>query len=50
MNKLIIQSAILSAIQLISNELEAIDSEDLLQNFELTLAELNLALKEIEKE
>jgi hypothetical protein len=50
MNKELIKGAILSSIQLISNELECIDNEDLRYEFELTLAELNLALKEIKEE
>jgi len=50
MNKLLIRSALLSAIRLISNEMEAKEKEDQLIEFELTLAELELALKEIEKE
>lgn len=50
MNKELITGAILSSIKLISYELECIDSEDLRYEFELTLAELNLALKEIKEE
>ena len=50
MNKVIIQSAILSSIRLISNEMENKESEEQLIEFELTLAELNLALKELEIE
>jgi len=49
MNKLIIHSALLSAIRLISNEMEAKEKEDQLIEYELTLAELTLALNEIEK-
>jgi len=50
MNKELIVSAILSAIQLISNELESIDDDGLRIEFELTLTELELALKELTKE
>jgi hypothetical protein len=50
MNKELIEAAILSAISLISNELDAIIVDDLRSDFELTLKELNLALIEITKE
>lgn len=50
MNKKLIEDAILSAISLISNELDAIIVDDLRSEFELTLNELNLALIEIAKE
>ena len=50
MNKELIVSAILSAIHLISNELESIEDDGLRNEFELTLAELELALKELTKE
>lgn len=50
MNKKLIEYAILSAISLISNELDAIIVDDLRSEFELTLNELNLALIEIAKE
>ena len=50
MNKKLIEDAILSAISLISNELDAIILDDLRSEFELTLKELNLALIEIAKE
>jgi len=50
MNKKLIEDAILFAISLISNELDAIIVDDLRSEFELTLNELNLALIEIAKE
>jgi hypothetical protein len=50
MNKKLIEDAILSAISLISNELDAIIVDDLRSEFELTLNELNLALIELAKE
>ena len=50
MNEKLIEDAILSAISLISNELDAIIVDDLRSEFELTLNELNLALIEIAKE
>ena len=50
MNKELIISAILSGIHLISNELESIEDDGLRNEFELTLAELELALKELTKE
>jgi len=50
MNRVLIENAILSAINLISNELDSIINVDLLNQFELTLEELDLALKEIRKE
>lgn len=50
MNKKLITHALQSAIELISNELEAICNDDLQEEFELTLEELNLALDEIGKE
>ena len=50
MNKIIIKNAILSAINLISNELDSIISEELRTEYELTLVELDTALREIEKE
>ena len=49
MNKEIIISAILSAINLISNELESIDDDGLRTEFEFTLAELELAIKELKE-
>jgi hypothetical protein len=49
MNKELISSAIVSAISLISNELDSIIDENLREEFELTLNELNLALTEIDK-
>ena len=50
MNKQIVRNAIQSAINLISDELDSIISDDLRNQFELTLAELDLALKELGKE
>jgi hypothetical protein len=50
MNKQLIETAILSATNLISDELDSIISDDLRSQFELTLAELDLALKELGKE
>jgi hypothetical protein len=50
MNKQIVISAIQSAINLISDELESIVSDDLRNQFDITLAELEFALKELEKE
>jgi hypothetical protein len=49
MNKELITNAIVSAIELISNELDSLDNEELQQEFELTLTELNLALNEIKR-
>ena len=48
MNKELIISAILSGIHLISNELESIEDDGLRNEYELTLAELELALKEFD--
>lgn len=50
MNKSIIENAILSAINLISDELDSIIVDDLRDQFEMTLAELENALKELKKE
>lgn len=49
MNKDLISKAIISAIKLISDELNSIEYDDLKEEFENTLMELNLALKEIQK-
>lgn len=49
MDKELIEDAILSAISLISNELDAIIVDDLRSEFELTLEGLNLALIELKK-
>jgi hypothetical protein len=49
MNKEVILKAIISAINLISNELDSINYEELQKEFELTLEELNVALIEIKK-
>lgn len=50
MNKQIIENAILSAMNLISDELDSIINDDLREQFEITLAELDIALKELKKE
>jgi hypothetical protein len=50
MNKIIIENAIESAIKLISNELENLENEDSQIQFELTLAQLDNALKELNKD
>jgi len=50
MNKTLITSAIISAMKLISNELEPLIEEDLRSEIEIVLAQLDIALKELEKE
>lgn len=50
MNKQIIENAIITAIGLISDELGAIINDDLKNQFEITLGELENALKELGKE
>jgi len=50
MNKTLIESAITSAMKLISNELEPLIEEDLRSEIEIVLAQLDIALKELEKE
>jgi hypothetical protein len=50
MNKRIIENAILSAMNLISQEIDSIEYDDLRNQFEITLAELDLALKELKKD
>ena len=50
MNKILIESAITSAMNLISNELEPLIEEDLQSEIEIVLAQLELALKELKKE
>ena len=50
MNKILIESAITSAINLISNELEPLIEEDLRSEIEIVLAQLELAVKELKKE
>jgi len=50
MNKVLIQSAIESAINLISNELEPLIEDDLRSEIENSLAQLELALTELNKE
>ncbi len=49
MNKDLITKAIISAINLISDELNSIENDELKEEFEITLNELNLALEEIKK-
>lgn len=49
MNKELITKSIISAIKLISDELNSIENSDLKVEFEITLEELNLALEEIKK-
>ena len=49
MNKELITKSIISAIKLISDELNSIENDDLKEEFEITLEELNLALEEIKK-
>ena len=50
MNKILIESAILSAENLISNKLEPLIEEDLQSEIEIVLAQLDQALKELNKE
>ena len=50
MNKRIIENAIISAMNLISEELDSIIYADLRDQFEITLAELENALKELKKD
>lgn len=50
MNKQIIENAVLSAIDLISDELGVIVNDDLQVQFEITLAELEDTLNELKKE
>lgn len=49
MNKDLITIAIISAIKLISDELNSIEIAELKEEFEITLNKLNLALAEIKK-
>jgi len=49
MNKDIVTNAIVTAINLISDELNSIENDELKEEFEITLNELNLALNEIKK-
>lgn len=49
MNKALITKALISAIKLISDELNSIENEDLKSEFEITLDELEIALEEIQK-
>ena len=50
MNKVLIESDIESAVKLIANELEPLIEEDLRSEIEITLAQLELALKELKTE
>ena len=50
MNKILIESAIRSAINLISNEMESLTSDDLQSEYEIVLVQLNMALKEFKTE
>ena len=50
MNKILIDSAISSAMNLISNELEPLIEEDLRSEIEIVLAQLDMALKELKTE
>jgi len=50
MNKILIESAISSAMNLISNELEPLIEEDLRSEIEIVLAQMDMALKELKKE
>lgn len=49
MNKELISEAIISAIKLISDELNSIEKNELRKEFEIRLKELNIALEEIKK-
>lgn len=49
MDKELVSKAIVSAISLISNELDSIICDELKCEFEQTLDELNIALNELEK-
>lgn len=49
MDKELVSKAIVSAINLISNELDSITYDELKNEFEKTLKELNIALTELEK-
>ena len=50
MNKILIETAIASAMNLISTELEPLIEEDLRSEIEMVLAQLELALKELKME
>jgi|GEM_PF-1096642 len=50
MNKILIESAISSAMNLISNELEPLIEDDLRSEIEIVLAQLDMALKELKTE
>jgi hypothetical protein len=47
MNKALIESAIESAINLISDEMESLINDDLRSDYVMTLAQLEQALKEL---
>lgn len=49
MNRDLITKAIISAINLISDELNSIENVDLRKEFEITLDELNRSLEELKK-
>ena len=49
MNKEIVINAIVSAIYLISNDIESIEFDDLRNDYEIALNELNNALEELKK-
>jgi hypothetical protein len=49
MNRDLITKAIISAINLISDELNSIENVDLRKEFEITLDELNRALEDLKK-
>ena len=50
MNKILIESAIRSAINLISNEMESLTSDDLQSEYEIVLVRPDMALKEFKTE
>jgi len=50
MNNILIESAIRSAINLISNEMESLTSDDLQSEYEIVLVQLDMALKEFKTE
>ena len=50
MNKILIESAISSAMNLISNELEPLIEEDLRSEIGIVLAQLDMALEELKTE
>ena len=50
MNKVLIESAIVSAINLITDEMESLVNDDLRSDYVMTLAQLEQALKELKTE